>query len=128
MASILVVDDDTNVLRIIESILQQDGHEVACATDGRLGIRTFKEVNPDLAIIDIIMPNQEGLETIIELRALEPALPIIAMSVGIRSSIADFLTMSLELGASEILRKPFDRQELRAMVRRLLQGGALETP
>ena len=123
----MVIDDDSSVLRIIEAILQQDGHKVACATDGELGIRTFKEVNPDLVIIDIIMPNQEGLQTIIELRAIEPTLPIIAMSVGSHWGIADFLTMSLKLGASEILRKPFDRQELRAMVGGLLRVGALAT-
>jgi DNA-binding response OmpR family regulator len=127
MASILVIDDDTSALLIIDAILQQDGHEVACATDGRLGIRTFKEVNPDLAIIDIFMPTQEGIQTIIELRTLEPAVPIIAMSVDSRCEIADFLTMSLKLGASEILRKPFDRQKLRDMVRMLLRVGVLET-
>lgn len=84
MASVVAVDDDTSALLTIEAILQQAGHQVAFATDGRLGIRTFKEVNPALAIIDILMPNQEGLQTIIELRALAPALPIIAMSVGSR--------------------------------------------
>jgi DNA-binding response OmpR family regulator len=127
MVSVLVVDDDTSALLIVEAILQQDGHQVAFATDGRLGIRTFKEVNPALAIIDIFMPNQEGLQTIIELRALAPTLPIIAMSGGSRWEIADFLTMSIKLGASEILRKPFDRRVLRDMVRRLLRVGALET-
>ena len=120
MSCVLIIDDDDTVQQIMRAILERDGYEIACGADGDLGIRAFNKIHPQLVIVDILMPNQEGLETIMQLRALDPKIPIIAMSVGTRSGIADFLAMSLKLGASDILRKPFERQELSAIVRKFL--------
>lgn len=125
MSSVLVIDDDLTVQLIIRAILERDGYEITCGADGEQGIRAFNEIHPRLVIVDILMPNQEGLETIMQLRALDGEIPIIAMSVGTRNGIADFLAMSLKLGASGILRKPFERQELSAMVSKFLPIGLM---
>jgi CheY-like chemotaxis protein len=120
MARILVIDDDHAVRLTIQVILERDGHEVICAADGERGLRAFQSAAPQLIITDIIMPNKEGLETIMEIRARDAAIPIIAMSGGGRVGNADFLKMALRVGASAILPKPFERQDLSAAVSRAL--------
>jgi DNA-binding response OmpR family regulator len=120
MARILVIDDDHAIRLTLQVILVRDGHEVICASDGEEGIRAVASGAPQLIITDIIMPNKEGLEMIIQIRAHDTKTPILAMSGGGRIGNADFLKMALKVGANEILRKPFERQELNAAVRRLL--------
>jgi DNA-binding response OmpR family regulator len=73
-----------------------------------------------LVIVDIIMPNKEGLETIIEIRARDPKTPIIAISGGGRTTNDNFLEMATLVGADKVLRKPFERKDLTAMINRLL--------
>jgi DNA-binding response OmpR family regulator len=124
MSRILIIDDDVAVRLTIQAILERDGYEITCASDGDQGIRAFSQIRPQLVITDIIMPNKEGIETIIQLRALNQQIPIIAMSGGGRTGNADFLKMALKVGATEILRKPFERQELSATVRKFLPIGA----
>jgi DNA-binding response OmpR family regulator len=120
MARILVIDDDHAVRLTIQVILERDGHEVICASDGDQGLRAFASALPQLVITDIIMPNKEGLETIMQIRACGATTPIIAMSGGGRVGNADFLKMAAELGANEVLPKPFERHDLTGAVRRLL--------
>ncbi len=121
MARILIIDDDHAVRLTVQVILERDGHEVICAADGEQGLRAFQSAAPQLIITDIIMPNKEGLETIMQIRARDTKTPIIAMSGGGRVGNADFLKMALRVGANEILSKPFERQELTAAISRVLQ-------
>jgi len=120
MARILVIDDDHAVRLTIQVILEREGHEIICATDGDQGLSAFASTSPQLIITDIIMPNKEGLDTIMQIRARDTTTPIIAMSGGGRVGNADFLKMAARLGANEILPKPFERQHLTAAVQRLL--------
>ncbi len=120
MARILVIDDDHAVRLTIQVILEREGHEVTCASDGDQGLSVLANVSPQLIITDIIMPNKEGLATIMQIRERDTTTPIIAMSGGGRVGNTDFLKMAARLGANEVLPKPFERQDLTAAVHRLL--------
>ena len=120
MRRILVIDDDNAVRLTAQMILEDAGYEVICAVDGEQGLRVFERASPHLVITDIIMPNKEGIETIMQIRSSDSKTPILAISGGGRIGNADFLKMAQQLGANEILAKPFKPQELTAAVRRLL--------
>lgn len=120
MARILIIDDDRAVQLSIQLALEREGHQVVCASDGEEGLSAFASKTPDLVITDLIMPNKEGIETIIQLRVRDPKTPILAISGGGRLSNADFLKMAAKVGANAILAKPFERQDLIAAVRGLL--------
>jgi DNA-binding response OmpR family regulator len=87
----------------------------------------FERASPQLVITDIIMPNKEGIETIMAIRSRGSKTPIIAISGGGRIGNADFLQMASRLGANEILAKPFNPQELVAAARRLLSEAQRKT-
>jgi DNA-binding response OmpR family regulator len=115
-ARILVIDDDTAVRVTIETVLAGCGYGVVCAADGKEGVRLFLALRPDLVMTDIIMPVQEGIETIFEIRQEQPTARIIAMSGGGRIASSDLLGMARELGADHVLAKPFDIDGLIAVV------------
>jgi DNA-binding response OmpR family regulator len=120
MKLILVIDDDLAVRLTAQMLLEDEGYKVICAVDGEEGLRMFERASPQLVITDIIMPNKEGIETIMEIRSRCSKTPIIAISGGGRIGNADFLQMAQRIGANEILAKPFQPAELAAAVRRLL--------
>jgi CheY-like chemotaxis protein len=122
MARILVIDDDESVRMVVRQMLNRAGHKVAEAPDGQVGVAHFQTLRPDLVITDIIMPNQEGIETIMHLRRLDPLIRIIAMSGGGRTGNKDFLAMAEKLGASGVIAKPFRSAELIDIVTRVLEG------
>ena len=102
-------------------MLKQDGHNVILAEDGEQGLRFYKQFLLDLIITDIIMPNKDGIEVIIELSKNQPELPIIAISGGRRSVSAIFNLDSAEmLGAKSLLFKPFTGKQLRIAVNSVL--------
>lgn len=123
MRHILVIDDDAAVRRTVERILVSSGFTVTSAFDGRQGLARCKERRPDLVITDILMPEMEGIETISRLRALYADLPILAMSGGWHDNKVDLLKIIAHLGATDILSKPFDSDELlRAIAKCALAG------
>jgi DNA-binding response OmpR family regulator len=122
MARILIIDDDRAVQLSIQLALEREGHQVVCASDGEEGLRVFANKPPDLVVTDLIMPNKEGIETIMQIRARDPKTPILAISGGGRLGNADFLKMAAKVGANAILPKPFERQDLTAAVRHLLSS------
>jgi DNA-binding response OmpR family regulator len=122
MACILIIDDDPAVQLSIQLSLEREGHRVVCASDGEQGLRAFASKAPDLVVTDLIMPNKEGIETIMQIRASDGKTPILAISGGGRLSNADFLKMAAKVGANAILPKPFEAQDLVAAVRRLLSS------
>jgi CheY-like chemotaxis protein len=109
---ILVIEDDPMARIAIVQILKVSGYEVIEADNGRRGIELFEGEAPDLVVTDIIMPEKEGLETIMHLRGLRPGQKIIAISGGGRLFNTDFLQMASRLGADAILAKPFEPEEL----------------
>ncbi len=122
MARILVVDDEVLVRMTLRQMLEADGHEVEEASNGRDGVALQAEQDFDLVLTDIIMPEQEGIETIVHLRRRNPQLKIIAISGGGRTKNMDFLKIAAHVGADETLAKPFSTSELTSAVNRCLAG------
>lgn len=116
MAKILVIDDSEDIRILLHEALQAAGHSVVEAADGEEGLRSYREHCPDLVITDIVMPNKEGLETIMELRRESPGVKIVAMSGGTRGMVISFLPAAKKLGADYTLPKPFSLAELHAVV------------
>lgn len=121
---ILLVDDDVTLLQIISGHLHLEGFEVALAQTAAQAIESLQELTVSLVIVDIFMPDQDGMETIGEIRARWPHLPIIAMSGGWRTISPDtILETAKALGAQDALAKPFDRETLLAAIGRALSQG-----
>jgi len=120
MARILVIDDEENVRDLLRDVLEERGHEVLEASDGDLGSALYRERPADLVITDIIMPNKEGLETILDLRRDYPEVKIIAISGGSRVGRHDVLPLARTLGALRTFSKPFNLRELIDAVDELL--------
>ncbi len=112
MARILVIDDEELARFTLREILQSAGHDVAEATNGNEGIALQHSQHFDLIITDIIMPEKEGVETIIELKREFPDLNIIGISGGGRTRNLDFLKLAEQYGAKKVLTKPFTEDEL----------------
>lgn len=123
MAQVLIVDDDPICRAIAVEALTQDGHVCQEAEDGEVATRRLGEAPVDLVLTDLLMPNKEGIETIIEIRKLWPDVKIIAMSGGSGAASPDqLLQMAVRLGADETLVKPLRAQALTDTVRRVLAG------
>jgi DNA-binding response OmpR family regulator len=116
---ILVIDDDHLVRYALSKILSSNGYEVVTASDGRRGMVVLRAEHPDAVITDIIMPEQEGIDTIIQIRRERPGVKIIAISGGGRIRNIDFLNMAHSLGANDVLAKPFEVDELLSCLIRL---------
>ena len=114
--SILVVDDDPNVLKMLSMILTGAGYRVVEAADGKEAVVRFSESPTDMLITDLIMPEQEGVETITRLLREQPRLKTIAISGALRGN---YLRMAGALGAQALLQKPLSKQDLLATVKRL---------
>ena len=119
---ILIVEDDPQVRNSTAQILERAGYDICQAEDGEIGLSTFREEKPDIVILDIIMPNKEGIEIIPELRTIRPSSKILAISGGGRSNAQDYLTLADVIGADATLAKPFERVELLAIVTKLARA------
>jgi CheY-like chemotaxis protein len=108
MAHILVIDDDREVRSTIAAMLKREGHEVTQALDGMEGIRFFLAHPADLIITDILMPNQDGMETLLQLHTDFPDVPVIVIS----GDAAQHLDLARQFGAVAIISKPFKYQDL----------------
>ena len=125
MGKILVIDDDAQVRTYLRHLLEREGHEVHTADNGKTGTRAYRDTRPDLVVLDVIMPEQEGLETIRKLRAEAPGLKIIAISGGGQLVPETFLDVARRLGAARTLTKPFGRGEFLGAVDELLAAAAV---
>jgi DNA-binding NtrC family response regulator len=119
MAKILVIEDDPNMRMAIEHSLKGAGYAVLMAVNGRDGMNALHQNTVDLVVTDLFMPEQDGLETIAALRKKHPKLPVIAISGGNLVSEA-MLTVAKELGALQVLQKPFGVEGLLTAVRNVL--------
>ena len=119
-ARILLIDDDPDVLLAIEILLSHLGYTVETARNGSEGLKMFRANAPDLVLTDIIMPEQEGIETIIEMRRLQPNARIVAMSGGGPMNRERLLDMTIKLGANDTIAKPFDDEQLASVIKRVL--------
>ena len=122
MARVLAIDDDGAVCATVGVILERAGHQVVTARDGRRGLKCLEADHFDLLLIDIFMPEMDGLETIRVVRQSRPKLPIIVMSGSVmeRAKMPDYLSVATKLDAIESLRKPFKPAALVDVVDRCL--------
>ena len=120
MGKVIVVDDDADMRAVMMEALEVAGHEVFSASNGREGVEYALAIQPDLIIVDLFMPVQEGLVTIRQLRQQLPNLPILAIS-GRHMASSPMLTVALQLGAVNVLEKPFEPMTLRAAVEASLE-------
>ncbi len=107
---------------MLSEMLKREGYEVQTADNGEEGIRILRKETFDLIITDIIMPEKEGLETIMDIMSSHPGSKVIAISGGGRSSAGSYLKTAEYFGAVRSFQKPFDRQEFLLAVRDLVNA------
>ncbi len=121
MATILVIDDDQEVREFLVTVLERAGHEVESASNGRDGVATFRANPCQVVITDIIMPEKDGIETILDLRREHPDLKVIAISGGGRTTPENYLHSARLLGADRAIRKPFKNDDILHAIDELVQ-------
>jgi CheY-like chemotaxis protein len=118
MARILVIDDDPLIQATLPLALQELGHEVVQALDGKQALKEMRQRPLDLVIADVLMPEVDGLELLRVLQKEHPQVPLIAMSGGSsRLPGSDVLQLARLLGAHALLSKPFTEEDLLAAIR-----------
>jgi len=117
MEKILVVDDEAAVRRILETRLSMVGYQIVIAADGEEALKVFAAEQPDLVVLDVMMPNGDGYFTCKELRK-ESNVPIIMLTA--LGDVADRIT-GLQIGADDYLVKPFSPKELEARINTVLR-------
>jgi CheY-like chemotaxis protein len=122
MRRILVIDDEIGIRRAVRTVLELAGYEVREALNGQDAMRLWREEESDLVITDIHMPDKGGIETILELRALSPDLPIIAVSGSGEKKSRDLLDDAQLSGPIWTMDKPFGLTELLKRVSEALKG------
>ena len=110
MATILVIDDARLMRAICQDTLEEAGYRVLTAEHGKDGLRLLERQDVDLILVDIFMPEMDGLELIPRLRKTRPATKIIAITAG--DGVRNYLDAAKHLGVHGTLKKPFTRQEL----------------
>ncbi len=121
MPRILIIDDDDLIREMLRAVLEREGYDVLDASDGREGLRVFMKNPVDLVVTDLVMPEKEGIEIIIELRRNFPDLKIIAISGGGTVGGSQYLDVAGKLGADKILGKPLKLREFIAIVKDLMK-------
>ncbi len=121
MKNILVIEDDDQIRALLRQILEREGYRVSDAPNGKKGIKLYRQQPADLVITDLIMPEKEGIETIIELKRDYPEVKILAISGGGKVNPETYLDMAEKLGATYAIKKPFGRGEILEAVQNLLE-------
>ena len=124
-SKILVVDDEKSIVEIISYNLQKEGYEVITANDGMQGLKTALSENPDLILLDIMMPKLDGFEVCKRLREKKLQTPVIMLTA--RAEEVDKV-LGFELGADDYVTKPFGVRELMARVKANLRKRAEPEP
>ena len=120
MKRILVIDDEKEARRLLRSLLEREGYSVMEAKNGEEGVNLFRADPCDMIITDLVMPVKDGLKTILDVRALAPKVPVLAISGGGSIAKERYLSTASFIEYVETLAKPFSREELLKQVRRML--------
>jgi DNA-binding response OmpR family regulator len=121
MRRILVIDDELGIRRALRTVLELAGYQVREARNGQDALRLWREEESDLVITDIHMPDKDGIETILELRAISPDVPIIAVSGSGEKKSRELLQDAKLSGAIWTMDKPFGLTELLERVSKVLE-------
>jgi two-component system, chemotaxis family, chemotaxis protein CheY len=120
MAHIVVIDDDTELLEAMRRTLENRGHDVGSASDGSAGMKLIDERPPDMVVTDLVMPEKEGIETIVELGERYPRMPVMAISPTDGRGSQGALRDAEMLGARRTLCKPFSMDDFVTCVEAIL--------
>ena len=121
---ILVIDDDITICETLKAYFEKEGYEVKAVNDGISGIDSFKLYNPDIVLLDIVLPKKDGWQVCREIREVSNQ-PVIMISA--KNETFDKV-LGLELGADDYVVKPFDIKELSARVKAVLRRTRTHTP
>lgn len=122
--TILIVDDERRMVSLLQSYLEQEGYRVVAAYNGREALETARRENPDLVVLDIMMPEMNGFE-FMKARRAESDTPIIMLTAKVED---EDKVIGLELGADDYVTKPFKPRELMARVRNVLRRAGKNEP
>lgn len=122
--TILIVDDERRMVSLLQSYLEQEGYRVVTAYNGREALEAARKENPDLVVLDIMMPEMNGYE-FMNARRAESDTPIIMLTAKVED---DDKVIGLELGADDYVTKPFKPRELMARVRNVLRRAGKNEP
>ena len=114
---ILVVDDEPNIVNLVTAYLRQEGYEILTATDGPSGLKTARAFQPDLIVLDVMLPGMDGIEVLTQLRR-ESGVYVIMLTA--KSEETDKI-IGLSVGADDYLTKPFSPRELVARIKAALR-------
>ena len=114
---LLIVDDDPNICDMLKLSFENEGYKIKTANDGVEGLATFKVYNPDLVLLDIMMPKKDGWQVCREIREISPK-PVIMITA--KGDVFDNV-LGIELGADDFIVKPFDMKELSARIKAVLR-------
>jgi DNA-binding response OmpR family regulator len=121
-SKILIIDDDPLLRELAVELLTEAGYDCAVAEDGQLGIASLEARTVDLILLDMIMPNMDGVETLSLIKARWPDIPVVVMTAGARSmGLQTLLRLAANLGADEVMPKPLRREILLPMADQLLR-------
>lgn len=122
MSKILLVDDDVAYNEMLKDFLESHGHELICAFDGRQALTLFKQLQPELVITDLVMPEEDGVGFLMKLWQDDGSFPckVIAMSGGGRVGGAEYLNITKNMGVDDLFEKPFKMAELQQSIDTLL--------
>ena len=123
MTKVLLVDDDKIIRETLTEVLKLKNYYVHSLSDGTKVLSEIKENDYDIIILDIVMPNKEGLETIQDVRKVNTKIPILAVSGGGRTTPSSNLEIARMMGANDTLIKPFDSLSLIQKIQSLLAKG-----
>ena len=112
MTTVLVVDDDPDIRRVFQKVLENAGACVLEAENGNVALKLLASHAVDVVLTDMIMPEMEGIETIMAIRREQPTIRIVAISGGGSVSAHSHLDLARHLGADAVLTKPVDRNRL----------------
>lgn len=115
---VLIVDDQKGVRRLLEELFKKEGYEVNVAVDGKDSIEKVKAYTPDIILMDMKMPNMNGLEASEEIIKYDHTIPIIMMTA---YGEMEVIQKALEAGVKKYITKPFDIIDLRNLVREVLE-------
>jgi two-component system, OmpR family, alkaline phosphatase synthesis response regulator PhoP len=114
-AKVLVADDEPHLLRLVKFRLEREGYEVLTAIDGEAALQLARSEQPDLCVLDVIMPKRSGFDVLRELRSDDSCAGMKVIMLTARAQHRD-VEVGFSLGADDYITKPFSPQELRARI------------
>ena len=120
MIKILIVDDEVQIRESLKIFLERNGYTISVAADGAEALNIISSETFNLVVMDIIMPEKDGVELLVEIRKDYKNLPVIAMTGGGRIGKQNYLQMAKALGASAVLTKPYDLDDFLMVINELL--------